>query len=531
MILAAAAALLCSCTSVITDAFLELENEQLVFPAAGDILSAKFTASGSWTAESSEPGWCKISPGSGESGLTTLKVTALNNTSGDERNATITISCGLVKKTIDVVQLEPNSISVDIRSIEVPAEGGSYKVNVKHNVEFTVQVDNASKSWISAEVMPSAKATTTDVIKIDVQPNPDGWTRDGIVRINSQFGTEIINVTQEAADIFALSQTSVTVSGKGGDFTVSVSGKKTYHVTNVPDWVTETSVENRTHTFHVDENPSDSPREGTLVFCDDGGVCLPFMLTQEGLPSWARGNFRHHSLFMRFTATWCGWCPLMNKSVKKAQELYPDKIMHLALHGSGSSLYFSPTDGLMNQYKIGGFPTGIVDGRIEINNDDVDVVAPLIVNAAKETESLYGTVTGARIETSLTGKTVNVNATVYFTAPGSYTVHAFIVEDNIDTAQTDYLDGDHASYIHDGVARKMLSDAKGEACTQTESFSFKDFSWSANISGKTENTRILIYVQTKYGMREKKRSANYGEYYVDNCFTVKAGETLELETE
>ena len=250
-------------------------------------------------------------------------------------------------------------------------------------------------------------------------------------------------------------------------------------------------------------------------------------------PDWTTLPFRHQSLFMRFTATWCGWCPRMNKSIKQAQEDYPDKIQHLALHGSGSSLYYSKVSTLMTQYKISGFPTGIVDGRIEIDNESIKTTARNIVNAVKETESTYGTVSGARIATTLDGNNLDINMRIYFKAPGDYLVTVLLVEDGIVASQDDYEEGTHTSYVHDNVCRYAVTAIKGASITQTGEFSTRNMKWSTTINKKwnAENVRVLAYVQAAYGDRTKISTADYGDYYVDNCFTVKAGETLDLELE
>ena len=535
IILAALAAMLCSCETLLSDTFIDLDEQRLVFPAAGDIIPVQFTANASWTASTDQGAWCKVTPGSGESGLSTIRISAMPNTSIDERYAYVTISCGLSQKKIEVIQLEPNTVKAEQSTLSVSAEGGVYQVNVRHNIDYTVSVPEEDSEWIAvaAKPVPESKAMTVDVVNLEVRPNPYGMPREGKVLLESMLGNEVISVAQDGADVFALSVTSVELPGSGGAFEVNVYGTANYHISSMPDWVSEMGTIGRTHTFHAAENISDTSRDGAIIFCDDGGTCLPLLVSQEGMPEWAKYNFRHQSVFMRFTATWCGWCPLMNKSVKTAQQLYPNKIQHLAFHGSGSSLEFFPTSNLMNKYNANGFPTGVVDGRIKIDNGlDTDAVGKLIVNAVKETESFYGTVSGATMETSVNGSTLKVDARVFLKDPGSYLVNALIVEDGINAAQADN-DGNHSSYIHDGVVRKFITSINGSSCSKTVSYSWQDFTWTTELdpTWKVSNLRVIVYVQAKYGSREKKRTENYGDYYIDNCFSVKVGDTLELETE
>lgn len=54
--------------------------------------SFAFTAAAQWTAASSQPAWCHVSPASGQAGSNTLNVTVDENTTGDSRWAAITVS-------------------------------------------------------------------------------------------------------------------------------------------------------------------------------------------------------------------------------------------------------------------------------------------------------------------------------------------------------------------------------------------------------------------------------------------------------
>ena len=384
------------------------------------------------------------------------------------------------------------------------------------------KIESGSVSMLNVCGGIKFSVSRSDIKSLTIKGN-GGEALAGKVRV--VLGAGSIPAVSEVID----SQTEVTIVAPSGGF---FSPDVYYYVTLLPASLPD----GLTITFDT--------ADGTASFTSDKAQTIKRSIfgvltgvdsyMEEGSePDWQNTPFRHQSLLMRFTATWCGWCPRMNKSVATAQENYPGKIQHLAIHGSGSSLYFSSSTPLLNQYKVSGFPTGICDGRIEISNQSITVTARNIVNAAKETESTYGTVSGAKIATTLNGNNLDVNMRLYLKAAGDYLVSVFIVEDGIIAEQSDYEEGDHESYVHDNVARKVLTAARGTAFTQTEDFSTKDFNWSVTLNSNwnASNLRILAYVQAPYGDRTKISSANYGDYYIDNCFTVKAGETLNLEVE
>lgn len=531
VLLFAVAAMVCCCNELPQQGGISITQDNVNFKAAGGRARLDFTATGDWSAKLTGDSWCKIVPDEGIAGDATVMITAEANNTPDERTSELVITCGMSTETISVVQEALSMVTVSQEQLHSGAEGGSYEVSVEHNINFSTLISSGAEGWLS--VAPASKALSTSKINIQVAANQSGWLRKGEVIVTSDIGDTRIAVTQDGADTFSLSSMSETVPGTGGTFTISVSGSRPYHISSMPDWITQISVDERTHTFEAPVFYGDSPRSDYIIFCDDGGVCLPFEITQECLPEWASKGFAHTSLVMRFTATWCGWCPRMNKSVKKAQQLYPEKLHHLALHGSGSTLYFAPVSDLMTQYAIKGYPTGMVDGRIEINNGDINATAQNIVSAAQETEAQYGTVSGASVKSTLSGSDLSIDLTLYLREAGKYKVTVLLTEDGINAGQEDYEDVYHSSYTHDGVARTAVTSVLGESFSVDKDFTTKNFRYNAKLSSSwnTSKVRILVYIQAQYGSRKKIRSGNYGDYYVDNCFVAVPGQDLPLKTQ
>ena len=528
----AAAVLFCGCQTITVETP-DAQGEYILLKASGEVFKLSFTALGDWNASLDDDSWCKISPSSGNAGDVTLKISPSKNYEAEERTAQLTITSLMLSRSFTLVQEEARVVNIDQKEIRAGAEGGTFSINVSHNVDCTAAMDG-EYDWFTVATKAPTKALDNDSIEVTVLPNNYGWPRSGGITVTSSLGIEYISVRQEAADVFSLSEQSARIPFSGGSFSVEVSGTSPYHISSMPEWISESGVDGRTHTFQAGKNESELPRDGIVVFCDDGGVCLPFMVSQEGRPGWTAESFKHTSLVMRFTATWCGWCPVMNNSVKQAQADYPGHLLHLALHGNQSTLYFNQVASLMTQYIISGYPTGIVDGRKEIQNStNISAVAKQIVAAAKETASTYGTVTGAAVKSSLEGSQVGMDITLYIKEKGDYKITVFLVEDNIDAAQTDYVDGDHSSYIHNGVARLAVTPVEGQPFTVSDAPSTQTMHFSASVKSgwNASNVKILGYVQAKYGTRTKKRSANYGEYYVDNAFLATPGTELKLELE
>ena len=344
-------------------------------------------------------------------------------------------------------------------------------------------------------------------------------------------------------NIFEINPTSFNVDASGGDISVAVTTNIGYHFTGAPDWISEKNATTEgmttTHVFTVAPNENTEQRKGVISFCNDNDVCIPVVVTQEAriedddnASIWDnKALFYHRSLAMRFTATWCGWCPRMATSIKMAQGLMPNKIETVAIHGGGSDLEFNQNYALGNQYQISGFPSTIVDGRALVENFDSDYTANLITQKVQETEQNYPSSAGIAFASSLSGQELIVNLSLYLKKADSYKVTVLVTEENIIGYQTDYEQGDHSDYVHNHIARISLTDIEGDAFTTSEDHTARKFSYKATIPSHYDknNLRILVYVQRAFGSQKKIQSGSYGNYYVDNCASADAGTQYNID--
>ena len=344
--------------------------------------------------------------------------------------------------------------------------------------------------------------------------------------------------TQE--NYFTISPQSFEVPAAGGAITVNISTDQDYTVdiTN-PEWISLVSGEGLKVgqlVFKVAKNTDAAERTGMIQFCA-GLNCYVVEVRQEagsqGGEEWPfNKTFYHRSLGMRFTADWCGYCPNMSAAFSTVQEQLPDKFEVVNYHDASSGLGFSPTSTLMSQYGITGFPSGIVDGRMEVANYDQSVIVSKVISAISETESTYPTVSGISFISSISGQTLTADVTLYLKEAADYKVTVVVLEDGIVGYQANYYGETYYDYVHDGVARIALSDISGDAFTTTEDNVTRTFSYSAEIPADyiKYNLRILVYVQRAFGSQPVISSGDYGGYYVDNCASGKAGSSLELVT-
>ena len=334
---------------------------------------------------------------------------------------------------------------------------------------------------------------------------------------------------------FEFSPSAIEVEPMGGLFTMKVRSSVDFHVQINDDWIKQVSVTGdprlgATVTFSAEMNTGEE-RSGVMIVCDDKN-CYPVVVTQGDGSKLKKVT--HHSLGMRFTATWCGWCPVMSKTFHLAKDNLGDKFEYICMYATDGNYGFSDMNTLASQYKIGGYPTGIIDGRFEVENYSSEYAAGLIASAVEETETNYPAATAIGLESSLSGQNLTVKAEVFANCAETYKLTVILMENGIIGYQADYTDGDQQNFQHDRVARKTLtSSISGDSFSIDEVGGTKSFTYTYTVpaSYKKNNLMILAYVQRTFGSRPVIQSGNYGDWYVDNCRSAALGTTAPLEVQ
>lgn len=429
--------------------------------------------------------------------------------------------------------------SVNINDVDILASGGVFEVEVKSSEDYSVQ----TPSWISETAVQGFEADRyTKLHTFRVSYNDSGSDRVDVVSFTNEDGTTLSVRVLQKAPYLILDASDIILSANGGAKRISLTSSLPWIASSDAVWCTVSPASGEGDgavMVKVPQNDDPNIRTARIhIASTDGTSEYTINVVQSGYKpqgegDWMQQGFVHKSLAMRYTATWCGWCPRMNKSIQRAQELYPDKISYLVIHGGGSDLQFDNADDLMDQYNIDAFPTGLVDGRVKIGNSSIDYTAGLIVAAAKETEETYGTVTGIDISSTLSNRSATVDVGVYVKKAGNYKVTVLLLEDNIINAQSDNEEGYHSRYVHDNVARVALTNVLGDSFKVDKDLTVKKFSFNVDVpsSYNVDNMHILVYVQRAFGSMPVIQTEDYGGYFVDNSAEVTLGRNLRLALE
>jgi hypothetical protein len=231
------------------------------------------TASGcSWTAATSTS-WITISSGASGTGPGSVAFRVAANT-GSARVGTLTIA----GQTFTVSQGSGCSYSINPSSVSVGVGGGAagpIAVSTATDCSWSAA---SNASWIT--VTGSANGSGNGSVALNVAANT-GAARSGTVTIAGQT----LTVSQPSACSYAISQTTMSIDRRPGNYSVSVTAPAgcgwSASVTSGQAWLSIESGSsgsgNGTVMFRADNNNNDSSRTGTISIAG-----LTLTVTQAG---------------------------------------------------------------------------------------------------------------------------------------------------------------------------------------------------------------------------------------------------------
>lgn len=431
-------------------------------------------------------------------------------------------------------EIQLSSSSKDV--IEIDSDGSTESVRFSSALDWHVE---CAETWLTIDPMEGGPGPAR--ISFSVDANETQEVRQTVVNICSGTVKFPITVTQEPfIPTFELLDTEKVVSALGGEIKVRVHADVDYEVKIDADWIKDPvsrAPRTREHQFIIEPNPLPEERSAVITFCS-GMICKAFSVTQRPAGTeaddWKKDAFVHRSLAMRFTATWCGYCPNMGSAFDLAKSQMSGSLELVSLHGGGSDYEFYGTDDLANRFRVAGFPTGVIDSRASITNfPSSSTTASVAMEVAQETQNAYPSKTGIALNSSLDGTSLTVDLSLYVKEADSYHVTVLLLEDGI----VGYQNGGGNSYVHNDVARLALTSMSGESVRIAEDYQIWTSTYSATVNSKwnADNLKVLVYVEKPYGDQpeqaevSKAKYGKYGDTYIDNCRVAKVGAESPLE--
>ena len=442
------------------------------------------------------------------------------NTGGEFENSSIELGAGVEQEII------------------LESDGGSKIIRFTAPQNWHVELAGES-DWLV--LSPVEGDAGTGRVKVKAEANTSGGTRRAEFSVCSGTHSVQFYVIQDHYEmVFEVPETEMKISASGGIIPVPINTNQDFDVTCDQDWLMPSPSQGKRPEYVVvvvEPNLSNESRTSEVVISSDMGEAT-VTVTQDAvdaaLARWTEKSFASRSLAMRFTATWCGYCPMMGKAFDIAKDRMGGSLELVSLHGSGSDLEFSGTNQLGRRFAIGGYPTGVVDARASIQNyPSSDYTASLVEQVAQETKKSYPTVSGIAVDSYISGTELTVFVPIYFHKAGSYHVSVLLLEDGI----VGYQNGGGSKYTHNDVARYAFTSMSGESVKIESDNMVWNNVYTARVGSawNPDNLKVLVYVERTYGDLPKVdevSGAQYGKYgdtFIDNCRAVKVGKAADVE--
>ena len=247
----------------VTPGTIALSVSEKNVPFEGGTFDLDVVASQPWTVSISDPNSVKVSQFAG-AGNATLKVTVAQNTNLSTRTTTIkfTLQDGTSNKLNVITAPWQDKIEVSVRKKNIGFEGGSFTIDVKSNISWTV---STNKTWVT---LSKTKGEGNDNITVTVAPNSSA-TKDtakvvyktkNVVWSNTFIYRDVENIS--------VSPSSQDVSYLGGEVPINITSNTSWTISSDKDWVTFSETQgsgNKTITATVAPNTTKAKDVATIT--------------------------------------------------------------------------------------------------------------------------------------------------------------------------------------------------------------------------------------------------------------------------
>lgn len=425
-------------------------------------------------------------------------------------------------------------------------EGAVEKVN--YTFESSWQVNNGLK-WVKVTPL-SGFSGDNEITITTLEANEELSERVGYFSLAVNGGLIKNWVVQEGKKGLDPVISVVGASADAATVTVNVNGNMTYEVSTEESWLTLGEVsyadsvllaDNATRSKYVAssftaelQSNSGELRTADIILTAEDGSTYNVSIQQMGeLVADFSQDFLRRSLAIRFTATWCGYCPTMAASIDMAIESCPERIIPFTLHATNSDggLAYSGTNNFASLYSIEGYPTGIMNGYAQIENYPSSTASKMFVDVAEEAASKLPSKTNIGGFVSVSGGNITVSGSVAIKEAGDYAISVFILEDDIIYNQA----SGGSDYQHNYVVRKDMAGIYGTEFSASAN-SYHEFNFTAPVPSNVKNEsnlHVVIYVTydgTYAGSVANVIYDNYG-LVIDNVVDIKANDLCVFKYE
>lgn len=262
----------------VVDGNINYFSKSMDFPSEGGSRTLNFVSNVKWTLSFSETqnsvSWCSLSQSEGRAGTYNITISVEENKGNDDRNVVLVLSAGGIQKNIIVNQKQKDAITLTTNRFEVGNEGGTIDVKLNTNTDFTYEIVENCKDWITPVQKAETRSMTSYSTSFSISPSEEYEKREGEIIFRAGENTEHVKVYQSGSAVLILSQEEYNIGCEGAEISVDISSNFNF-TTEMPmvDWIKNVTAATRavsSHTlkFVISPNETYDKRETTITFKD-----------------------------------------------------------------------------------------------------------------------------------------------------------------------------------------------------------------------------------------------------------------------
>lgn len=333
----------------------------------------------------------------------------------------------------------------------------------------------------------------------------------------------------------------LTISEKKGDYYAMINSNYSWEIVteNTDGWVTLSKNKGNEGLDKVKiailSNNNSTSRGGKLTFKSKDQTKV-FHINQDGVnTNWSSKQFYKIPLVMRFTATWCGYCPIMASTIENVFKLTGGKINIINIHAlnSNSQLSYANANLFQSKYNINGYPSGLLDFRASVGNFPINIASPIWQSLINESQNKYPSATAIAVTSTLNGSKVDLEINIRSKETGNYLLNVALIEDDITLPQSDYSSGTNNNYKHNNILRESYLSIDGEqfSINNNQEYTKNLVIGIPSTVKDITKCKVIVYVLKKYGavISNSVPQATYLntlEYYCDNSVELEIANSI-----
>jgi hypothetical protein len=171
-------------------------EKSMDFSSDGGQKVLNFTTNVNWTLTVSQTQggstWCSVSQESGSAGTYSVPIIVTKNDGYDDRNVVIILKAGDLERNVIVNQKQKDAITLTTDRFEVSNSGGNIEIEVKSNIDYTIEIPEQYKSWISQTA--TTRSLSSKKLNFTIAESSEYDKREGEIIISSGNITESVKV-------------------------------------------------------------------------------------------------------------------------------------------------------------------------------------------------------------------------------------------------------------------------------------------------------------------------------------------------